>query len=219
MRRRDGDSRRARYRASSLGLQNPRDLAIGTNGDVYISDATDRVTEISPGWKGAAEMGWAREGTRAFKFVSKDTRDPNDLAAALAVGQHGDVYVSDSGNARVEVFSPTGRFLRAGGCVPDHRSPSAWGWPVRRVAEFARRSVRAQLSGAVLGWRALVATNPVRIGVRPDSQPHRGLAPRSLPALASVRAKGRDLCGGIFARRLFFPLQGHRDSKLKVSAR
>jgi DNA-binding beta-propeller fold protein YncE len=35
-----------------------------------------------------------------------------EVAVGIAVGADGVVYVDDSGNARVEVFSPTGRFIR-----------------------------------------------------------------------------------------------------------
>jgi sugar lactone lactonase YvrE len=102
----------ARYSAASLGLKNPRDLAVGPNGDVYITDGTDRVTEISSAGKVLRRWGGPGKGEGEFKFVTKDTRDRTDLAASITVGPNGDVYVSDSGNARVEVFSPTGHFIR-----------------------------------------------------------------------------------------------------------
>jgi DNA-binding beta-propeller fold protein YncE len=44
--------------------------------------------------------------------VTKDPHDPTDIAASITVGPDGQVYVSDSGNARVEVFTPAGAFLR-----------------------------------------------------------------------------------------------------------
>jgi DNA-binding beta-propeller fold protein YncE len=102
----------ARYRASTLGLKNPRDLAIGRNGNVYITDATDRVTEISPAGKVLRRWGGRGRHPGQFTFITKDTRDSNDLAASITVGPNGDVYVSDSGNDRVEVFSPAGHFIR-----------------------------------------------------------------------------------------------------------
>jgi hypothetical protein len=102
----------ARYSASSLGLRNARDLAIGPTGNVYITDAADRVTEMSPTGKVLRKWGGRGKRPGQFKFVTKDSRDPNDVAASIAVGPNGDVYVSDSGNARVEVFSPSGRFIR-----------------------------------------------------------------------------------------------------------
>lgn len=106
----------ARYSPASLGLKNPRGLAIGPNGDIYITDASDRVTVVSP--KGKVLRRWGKQGTRPgdLSFVSVDPQQPTDIAASVVVGPNGNVYVSDSGNARIEVFSPTGVFLhRMGG--------------------------------------------------------------------------------------------------------
>src|SRR5262249_42062147 len=41
-----------------------------------------------------------------------DPSTPGDVAGKIAIGPHGDVYVSDSGNARIQVFTPQGRFVR-----------------------------------------------------------------------------------------------------------
>jgi streptogramin lyase len=102
----------ARYSASSLGLRDPRGLAIGPNGNLYITDATDRVTEVSS--TGKMLRRWGGRGTRPgqFDFAIQGSGDPTSLAVGIAAGPNGDVYVSDSGNERVEVFSPTGHFIR-----------------------------------------------------------------------------------------------------------
>jgi DNA-binding beta-propeller fold protein YncE len=102
----------ARYSASSLGLKDPRDLAIGPDGNLYITDATDRVTVVSPA--GKILRRWGKQGARPgeFSFAAVDPLDRTDIAASIAVGPGGKVYVSDSGNARIEIFSPTGTFLR-----------------------------------------------------------------------------------------------------------
>jgi streptogramin lyase len=102
----------ARYSAASLGLKNPRDLAIGPHGNLYITDAMDRVTVVSPA--GKVLRRWGRKGTKAgdFSFAVLDPKDPSFIAASIAVGPNGDVYVSDSGNGRVEIFSPAGAFIR-----------------------------------------------------------------------------------------------------------
>jgi hypothetical protein len=102
----------ARYSASSLGLKNPRDLAIGPNGDIYVTEAADRVTVLSP--TGKILRRWGKRGHRPgeFNFVPGDPRDPAGVSASIAVGSGGNVYVSDSGNHRVEVFSSNGRFVR-----------------------------------------------------------------------------------------------------------
>jgi hypothetical protein len=57
---------------------------------------------------------WGKPGSGSgeFKFISGDPTAPTDVQASIAVGPHGEVYVSDCGNARVQVFTPDGRFVR-----------------------------------------------------------------------------------------------------------
>jgi DNA-binding beta-propeller fold protein YncE len=102
-----------------VGLSNPVGLAIGDDGNLYVSDASQRVTVVSPG--GDVIRRFGRRGNRPgeFSFVSQDPSDPTDIHASIAVGPSGDVYVSDSGNLRVQVFTPTGRFIRQFGASHD----------------------------------------------------------------------------------------------------
>jgi hypothetical protein len=115
----------ARYSAASLGLKRLKgcergggggcteELAIGPDGNLYVTDSvTATVTVVSP--DGTVLRRWGRPGSRPgqFLFVTKATQDPNDVAASIAVGPDGKVYVSDSGNARVQVFTPAGAFIR-----------------------------------------------------------------------------------------------------------
>lgn len=102
----------ARYSAASLGLSHLAALAIGPDGNLYVTDVSQRVTVISPA--GTVLRHWGRPGSGPgeFKFISPDPTAPADVQGALAVGPDGMVYVSDSGNARVQVFTPQGRFVR-----------------------------------------------------------------------------------------------------------
>jgi hypothetical protein len=102
----------ARYSAASLGLKNPRDLAIAPDGNVYITDAANRVTVVSPAGKVVRRWGKMGSAPGEFDFLPNDPNDPAGVQASIAVGSDGKVYVSDSGNHRVEVFSSTGTFLR-----------------------------------------------------------------------------------------------------------
>jgi len=102
----------ARYTARSLGLDHPTDLTIGPDGNVYSTDRSQRITVISPG--GKVLRRWGKLGSKPgeFKFVRSDARAPADIDGKITFGPGGMVYVSDSGNARVQVFTPGGRFVR-----------------------------------------------------------------------------------------------------------
>jgi 6-bladed beta-propeller len=102
----------ARYTAKSLGLNHPDALAVGPDGNLYVTDLSQRVTVISP--TGTVLRRWGKPGTGPgqFRFIPGDPSDPADVQGMIAVGPGGKVYVSDSGNARVQVFTPGGRFVR-----------------------------------------------------------------------------------------------------------
>jgi streptogramin lyase len=102
----------ARYSARSLGLDHPDALAIGPDGNLYVTDSSQRVTVISPDGKVLRRWGKPGSGRGEFKFIAFDASTPADVAGKIAVGPDGKVYVSDSGNARVQVFTPDGRFVR-----------------------------------------------------------------------------------------------------------
>src|SRR5215472_13581455 len=102
----------ARYTAASLGLSHPDSLAIGPNGDLYLTDLSQRVTVISPAGKVLRRWGKPGSGPGEFRFIPGDTTVPTDISGKIAVGQDGTVFVSDSGNARVQEFTPQGRFVR-----------------------------------------------------------------------------------------------------------
>jgi DNA-binding beta-propeller fold protein YncE len=101
----------ARFSDKSLGLNDPRGLALGSDGNVYLTDLSQRVTVISPAGKVLRRWGTPGSGPGEFQFVSAPN-DPTDLHSWLSVGPSGDVYVADSGNNRVQVFTPRGRFMR-----------------------------------------------------------------------------------------------------------
>lgn len=102
----------ARYTAKSLGLDHPTDLTIGPDGNAYVTDRSQRVTIISPG--GKVLRRWGKPGSKPgeFKFIPPDPTTPEYVEGKITVGPGGMVYVSDSGNARIQVFTPRGRFVR-----------------------------------------------------------------------------------------------------------
>jgi hypothetical protein len=102
----------ARYTAKSLGLDHPTDLTIGRDGNVYVTDRGQRVTIVSP--SGKVLRRWGKPGSKPgeFKFIASDPNTPKYVEGKITVGPGGMVYVSDSGNARVQVFTPGGRLVR-----------------------------------------------------------------------------------------------------------
>ena len=102
----------ARYSAKSLGLNHPHSFAIGPDGNLYVTDLSQRVTVISPAGKVVRRWGKPGSGPGDFKFIPGDPTTPADVQASIAVSPSGEVYVSDSGNGRVQVFTPQGRFVR-----------------------------------------------------------------------------------------------------------
>jgi DNA-binding beta-propeller fold protein YncE len=102
----------ARYSATSLGLDHPDALTIGLDGNLYVTDLSQRVTVISPAGNVLQRWGRPGSGPGEFQFIAFDPTTPADIHGKVAVGPDGMVYVSDSGNSRVQVFTPQGRFVR-----------------------------------------------------------------------------------------------------------
>jgi DNA-binding beta-propeller fold protein YncE len=100
----------ATYPAATLGLDNPRWLAVGPDGNFYITDGRDRVSVFSPDLKLLRR--WGSSGTKPgqFQFINPDPQDPDEVAANLTVGRDGTVVVADSGNYRFQMFTMSGRF-------------------------------------------------------------------------------------------------------------
>jgi DNA-binding beta-propeller fold protein YncE len=110
----------ARYSPSSLGMRHPIALAIAPDGNVYVTDTAQSVTEISPGGTFIRRWGTAGTGPGQFRFTPQ-----GGWLGSITVGADGRVYVSDSGNGRIEVFSSTGTFLSQFGSLglgPGHLS-------------------------------------------------------------------------------------------------
>lgn len=102
----------ARWSARSLGLAGPAAVAIGPDGNLYVIDSAQHVTVISPSGKVLRRWGKPGSGPGEFELTPEDPTDPMYVNGKIAVSRSGLVYVSDNGNARVQVFTGTGRFIR-----------------------------------------------------------------------------------------------------------
>jgi streptogramin lyase len=113
------------YDAHSLGMSHPLDLAVAPDGDLYVTDSRQTVTEVTP--RGRVVRRWGRSGTGPGEFRM--------YSGAIAVADDGRVYVADTGNFRVQVFSADGRFLRQVGSFG--RGAGQFTWPSGVVAGTA----------------------------------------------------------------------------------
>ena len=102
----------ARYPAESLELQRPTALVVGTDDDLYVTDYSQRVTVISPDGRVLSHWGVPGHRPGEFSFIVGDPTDPTSRTGRLAVGPDGSLYVSDSGNGRIQIFSDHGTFKR-----------------------------------------------------------------------------------------------------------
>jgi len=102
----------ARYTPALLGLGWLGALAVGPDGNLYVTDHSQRVTVISPSGTVLRRWGKPGSGPGEFRFIAPEPSNPTATMGKIAVGPDGKVYVSDSGNGRVQVFTPQGRFVR-----------------------------------------------------------------------------------------------------------
>jgi streptogramin lyase len=157
------------WSAESLGLQYPDDLAIGPDGNIYVTDNSDRVTVISP--QGTVVRRWGSQGLGPGQFqFDGPVGDPH---GRIAVGSSGLVYVSDSGNDRVQVFTTRGRFVRQFG-IDQLLSPDFLAVDGEGNTYILDDNGMTKFSPAgVLVWRIVP-------GVSSDPDLSHGILPRSL---------------------------------------
>jgi DNA-binding beta-propeller fold protein YncE len=90
---------------SGLGrneFNKPSDMAIGPNGDIYVSDgyANSRVMRFNSRGKYKQDWGTSGDGPGQFKLVHN-----------IAINKDGKVYVADRTNERLQIFDADGKFL------------------------------------------------------------------------------------------------------------
>ncbi len=99
----------------------PADVAVDADGNVYVADTWNhRIQKFAPdtvGFDGEPLASWGR-------FAKVTANDAAGWGAffgprGIDVGPEGNVYVTDTGNNRVQVFDAQGKFLRLFGVAGD----------------------------------------------------------------------------------------------------
>jgi DNA-binding beta-propeller fold protein YncE len=80
----------------------PADAAFAPSGDVYVADGYGNSRVVRFSREGKYLGAWGRKGSGEGEF---------NLPHSVAVDARGRVYVADRENARIQVFTPEGKFL------------------------------------------------------------------------------------------------------------
>jgi len=89
-------------------FQEPWGVAVAPNGDIYVADTWNhRIQKFDSSGRFLTKWG-------SFAEVKNPTEQPGFFwgPRAVAIGPDGNVYVTDTGNKRIQVFDPNGRFVR-----------------------------------------------------------------------------------------------------------
>ncbi|PRX08200.1 NHL repeat-containing protein [Actinoplanes italicus] len=100
-------------KGTTVSLRAPTEVAIGTDGAVYIADAgVSRIYALAP------------DGTITVRAEVTDSRDPRELRG-LAVSADGTVFVSDRDNGRVLAYASGGAesVVAGDGAAPQSYTP------------------------------------------------------------------------------------------------
>jgi DNA-binding beta-propeller fold protein YncE len=81
----------------------PTDIAFAPSGEFYVSDGYGNSRVVKFSREAKYLLAWGKRGTGPGEF---------NTPHSIAVDSKGDVYVSDRENNRIQVFDPSGKFLR-----------------------------------------------------------------------------------------------------------
>lgn len=110
------DDRAGAGRAEGQFIQ-PRGVAIDPAGTIYVVDSGNlRVQRFGPG--GEFELSWGSEGEAPGQF-GLFAGDVSQGPGGIAIGSDGNLYVADTWNHRIQVFTPEGDYVRSWGSFFD----------------------------------------------------------------------------------------------------
>lgn len=90
----------------ALGLSQPVGMDVGADAHLYILDSTSKIQVVNTK-TGAVVRSIGRRGSGPGE-LSIQTDQNGNIIGDLAVAPYGDIYVADSGNHRVDIFSESG---------------------------------------------------------------------------------------------------------------
>lgn len=91
-------------------IEFPQATAVGPDGLLYVLDTRPAVTVLDPA-DGQVVRTWGKAGSGPGEF-DLTVPDDNPGKGDIAVTPDGRVYVADGTNARIQVFTPKGEFLK-----------------------------------------------------------------------------------------------------------
>ena len=88
-------------------LSQPSDVAVATNGDVFIADGHDTL----PSNARIAKFDKTGKFIKAWDACGKDAKNKVDCAHSLAIDSQGRLFVANRGNNKIDIFDPDGKLL------------------------------------------------------------------------------------------------------------
>jgi sugar lactone lactonase YvrE len=144
----------------SRKLNQPNDVAIAANGDIFIAQGHTpgaggdaRVLKFDKGGKFIAS--WGGKGTGPGQF---------QVAHGIAIDANGLVWVMDRENQRIQIFDLDGRFVREVRYAGLPCSIAIGAQQIYMVNGFAGQVLRLDLSGKVLAAMGRPGTGPGEFG-------------------------------------------------------
>jgi len=146
--------------AGSRKLNQPTDIAIAANGDVFVSqghtpgaNGDARVLKFDKDGKYVAQ--WGGKGNEPGKF---------QVAHGLAIDPKGNLWVADRENQRIQVFTPNGAFVREMKFNGVPCSLVIGAQQVFMVNGYAAQIVQMDLNGKVLAVMGKSGKGPGEFG-------------------------------------------------------
>jgi DNA-binding beta-propeller fold protein YncE len=172
-----------------LGIRNASGLAIApASGSLFVADAgTNRVLKLDRGGKPLLEFG---KGKHFFKGSEGELSGPQGVSCS----PQGALFVTDTGNARFQVFNHQGLFQFAGGSkgnLPGQlRTPVDIAWDHERVIVVDSGNKKVSLFSPSGAFQHDLATPPGEI----FSDPKQAVVDRESNVFVLDAERGRILC-------------------------